>query len=190
MSEKKIDKKKLEYLDIAKGIGILLVVFGHALTEKYATASSFWFVLRMAVYFTHMSIFFIISGFLFEYKKDSYSKKSFGQFFTKKATVYLVPYVFFSVLILLIFRLASLVGIGGIFDNVNILSSNWLDNLLMIITFEHHPDNHLWFIYVMFVVLMIGFWIKNFRFCHLLSYFIYFMQLRGFLISRKLFGKL
>ncbi|MDO4945497.1 MAG: acyltransferase, partial [Ruminococcus sp.] len=161
MSEKKIDKDKLEYLDIAKGIGIILVVFGHALTEKYAAASSFWFVLRRAVYFTHMSIFFIISGFLFEYKKDSYSKKGFGQFFTKKATVYLVPYVFFSVLILLILRLASLVGIGGIFDNVNILSSNWLDNLLMIITFEHHPDNHLWFIYVMFVVLMIGFWIKK-----------------------------
>ncbi|MCD4694754.1 MAG: acyltransferase family protein, partial [Bacteroidales bacterium] len=52
-------KQRFEWIDIAKGIGILLVVYGHCqpppLIEKF-------------VYAFHMPLFFFISGFLFRHK--------------------------------------------------------------------------------------------------------------------------
>ena len=57
-----IEKKHYESIDIAKGIGILLVVFGH-LTVGKQNVYSF-------IYSFHMPLFFLLSG-LFSSNKDS-----------------------------------------------------------------------------------------------------------------------
>ena len=59
-----ISSKRLNYLDYAKGIGILLVVLGHI----YNNNTKLW------IYSFHMPLFFIISGYLLEYNK-TYDKK-------------------------------------------------------------------------------------------------------------------
>ena len=48
------EKKRIAYLDIAKGIGILLVMLGHIVP------SSMW--IHTAIYSFHMPLFFILSG--------------------------------------------------------------------------------------------------------------------------------
>ena len=58
--QSRAEQSRARYLDIAKGIGITLVVFGH-LSERYQ-------FLRILVYSFHMPLFFIISGSL---NKDS-----------------------------------------------------------------------------------------------------------------------
>jgi fucose 4-O-acetylase-like acetyltransferase len=51
------DSLRLHYIDIAKGIGIILVVVGHTSTPLY---------LHNIIYQFHMPLFFILSGlFLF-----------------------------------------------------------------------------------------------------------------------------
>ena len=50
-----LTKKRLNYLDYAKGIGILLVVLGHI----YNNSVKLW------IYSFHMPLFFIISGYLY-----------------------------------------------------------------------------------------------------------------------------
>lgn len=80
---------RLEYLDIAKGIGILLVVLGHHLSGFDRLTA--W------IYSFHMPLFFVISGWLYSHKRPNDSMWAFA---TKKAKSLLYPYVVFSILIL------------------------------------------------------------------------------------------
>ena len=57
-------KKRIEYMDIAKGIGILLMIIGHIKLEHEKIITF--------IYSFHMPLFFLISGYFFKYriKKD------------------------------------------------------------------------------------------------------------------------
>ena len=84
------DVFRMDYLDMAKGFGIILVVLGHHLTVS--EAFTVW------IYSFHMPLFFILSGWLYAHKKNALS---FGEFVKKKSRSLLYPYVVFSILILL-----------------------------------------------------------------------------------------
>jgi len=84
--------KRLDYLDMAKGVGIILVVLGHSTycnQDLLTIISSF-----------HMPLFFIISGMLIMHKREE--EKSFINSVKKKAVTLLVPYITFSVIYLLV----------------------------------------------------------------------------------------
>ena len=103
--------RRLEYIDLMKGLGALLVVIGHM---KYADFSD---IITKFIYGFHMPMFFWISGYL--YKKPS----SFFGYVIKKAKALLLPWVFFGVLYLLITLLSSgihafLSGVVGLFVKV------------------------------------------------------------------------
>lgn len=72
-------KKRIDYLDLAKGIGILLVVWAHA----RGPYSSY-------MYQMHMPFFFIISGLLYS------SSKPLKQFIKGKITSLYIPFVFWN----------------------------------------------------------------------------------------------
>ncbi len=77
-------KKRLEYMDIAKGIGMLAIIIGHAgvLFEKY-------------VFPFHVPLFFIISGYFINLKKD------FGTYAKAKVKQLLLPYIVTSFVVIL-----------------------------------------------------------------------------------------
>ena len=56
-------KRRIEYIDIAKGIGIILVVAGHLLDKENE--------LHRFIYAFHMSLFFVLSGLLLEEDRKS-----------------------------------------------------------------------------------------------------------------------
>ena len=76
--------QRYDYIDIAKGIGILLVVWGHIMLTG---------VSHQLVYAFHMPVFFLISGMLFQRGKS----KSFGSFLKKRSLRLLLPYAIYSV---------------------------------------------------------------------------------------------
>lgn len=80
---------RLDYLDIAKGIGILLVLFGHNLGGF--PQFTIW------IYSFHMPLFFIISGWLYAYKKPSMNIRVWIK---RKACSLLYPYWIFSILVI------------------------------------------------------------------------------------------
>ena len=56
-------KERFRAVDLAKGIGIILVVLGHSLKQTEADAK--WIrVLVCLIYSFHMPLFFMLSGFL------------------------------------------------------------------------------------------------------------------------------
>lgn len=75
---------RINWIDVARGIGIILVIQGHALSAL---------VYRHFIYAFHMPLFFFISGLLFDYKKYSLSVT-----FKKSVKGILVPYVGFALL--------------------------------------------------------------------------------------------
>lgn len=74
--------KRIEYLDIAKGIGILLVVLGHNDFEVISP-----FIQRM-IYSFHMPLFFFLSGYFIN------TLVPFFDFFKKRFNALMKPYIF------------------------------------------------------------------------------------------------
>lgn len=99
-------KKRLDYIDSAKGIGILFVLIGHLCSLKFG--------LGQYLYSFHMPLFFIISGFLLFYN-DSWRDMSGKDIFIKKMKSLFYPYVVFSILALIYIYFAKNAGfIDGI----------------------------------------------------------------------------
>lgn len=85
---------RIDYLDIAKGIGIILVCVGHACTNQAVTAEcQFADVIRFVTLF-HMALFFFINGMLYNAK---YSDKPLTGIL-KKIKAYYVPFVTYNLL--------------------------------------------------------------------------------------------
>lgn len=75
---------RYDYIDIAKGLGILMVVWAHIMITGWT---------HQLFYAFHMPLFFLLSGLLFQ--KEKYP--SFGKFVVRRAKRLLVPYVVYSV---------------------------------------------------------------------------------------------
>lgn len=84
-------KTRISFIDMAKGIGILLVVIGHS--EFPSTGLITW------ISSFHMPLFFILSGMLFSHTNAL--KKDFRTFVKRKARSILLPYAVFSILSIL-----------------------------------------------------------------------------------------
>lgn len=81
-------QERIHYLDMTKGIGMLLVVIGHI---SYVSEP-----IRQYVSAFHMSLFFFVSGMLIWYKEEE--KVAFKTLFRKKLKSLMLPYAFFSIL--------------------------------------------------------------------------------------------
>ncbi len=77
-------KERFDYLDIARGLGILMVVWAHILVKGWS---------HEVIYSFHMPLFFFLSGMVFQ--KNKYV--SFSDFFTHRAKRLLLPYVIYSI---------------------------------------------------------------------------------------------
>ena len=85
--------RRLDYLDISKGVGILLVVLGYVYTMRQGINRS---IPTVWIYSFHMPLFFIISGILVKFTEGKWIKKSFWQIFKSKFKHLMIPYFLFG----------------------------------------------------------------------------------------------
>lgn len=90
----KQQKVRLDYLDIAKGIAIFLVVVGHV-TEAFDVP-----FYRVVIYAFHMPLFFIVSGSVTKRHRhiEKYNLKNFLEFLKKNVLALVVPYLIWSLI--------------------------------------------------------------------------------------------
>lgn len=93
---------RLDYLDIAKGIGIILVVLAHVYAFNPEIAVSRGKIVTW-IYSFHMPLFFIIAGMLTKYKNKVDIKKTI----ISRIKGLLIPYFFFSLISIFIFSLMA-----------------------------------------------------------------------------------
>lgn len=98
--------KRLNYIDAAKGVGIILVVLAHHLRGGGADEPYVYSVTQWINSF-HMPLFFIISGFLYEMKNEE--DISFKSFLKQKSKSVLYPYFTFSAVLILWYALFYIV---------------------------------------------------------------------------------
>lgn len=123
-------ERRISCIDIAKGIGILLVYIGHCDLD-YKSSLFLW------IYSFHMPLFFFISGSLFtppncENCKNNVYKPIY-LYIARKSVSLLFPYLFFSILYTILYLICS-----------NMPISNWL--------LFGWGKNPLWFIPILFFI--------------------------------------
>lgn len=129
------NRERILWIDAAKAIGILMVVFGHNwLDEKFC----YYF------YSFHMPLFFILAGITFSTKKD------FADFSWKKFKTLIIPYLFFSVCIMVVYWIMSYTHSG----DYNIRSE-------VFSYLKQQRHTHLWFLPVLFASELVVFIILN-----------------------------
>ena len=92
--------KRIEYVDIAKGFSILLVVIYHMANQDYSNEYPFFVEVNSYFSVFRMPFFFFMSGVFFSYSK------SFMPFLLSKADVFLKPY-FFVLTLLYVFNVIA-----------------------------------------------------------------------------------
>lgn len=115
MSQTVVKNNRLVYIDVAKGILILLVVLGHVLAGSNIVTK----VMIRAINSFHVPAFFAISGFLV--KEESVRKCSFLDFLIKKIKRLFLPYLvfeLFAAIIQTLFLMPPSVDIWGIVTNI------------------------------------------------------------------------
>lgn len=115
-------------IDIAKGIGILLVVLGHcAIPTK-------WFTL---IYLFHMPLFFFTAGLVFRPSSDNEA------FYQKKKRTLLFPYAVYGFLFVVVDTLVNNPSADGLLTN------------LLSLTFQIRYSSE-WFLFAMFITVMLA----------------------------------
>lgn len=85
-----VKSNRISYIDLAKGLGIVLIVIGHSVKTGW---------LREYLYSFHVPFFFLLSGMTYKISSD---KKSFWK---RKLQTIIVPYFFAGILSILAFSL-------------------------------------------------------------------------------------
>lgn len=126
-------------VDLAKGLGIALVVIGHTIRGLDETTLPDWIVsVDRWIYAFHMPLFFLLSGLFIERSV----RGTFSIMLNKKTATIVYPYLLWSV--------AQEVVRSGTGARTDPLSSIW--------TVVYEPVMQFWFLYVLFVgtVLFVG----------------------------------
>lgn len=94
-------KKRITYLDMAKGAGIVLMVAGHLIGSVQAIDYKPYFSpAYQYIASFHMPLFFIVSGILLWITKEE--QKDMGQIVRRKAKALMLPYATFSLIYIVI----------------------------------------------------------------------------------------
>ena len=161
---KENSNNRIVWVDIAKGIGIILVLIGHISQNKN---------LHYFIYSFHMPLFFIISGYL-------YSEKE--QYVRKKAKSILLPYLFWSIVSFLYWVLIE--------RNLRTQNLNPIIPATNILIARGGEDNYifnvaLWFLPCLFVTeVMFNFLKKRIKNIKILSIIILFFSILGYTYSK------
>lgn len=99
------EKKRFDYIDAAKGLAMLLVIFGHTFRESMRADLAWCDVSYIVVYRFHVSLLFLLSGLGFGLAAQRYREQSPLEFLRRKACSLLLPWLSYSVLMYIIFAL-------------------------------------------------------------------------------------
>lgn len=141
---KKNDIKEINYI---KGVAIILVFIGHAATPSFLQRPYYYEFIVQAIYSMHMSLFFLVSGFLSLKVNNMNLRKDYLLFIKNKFYRLGIPFLtvsFFTNLIIIIFKL--------LFNQ----QMNKSELLYMIKIIFLYPENGimgaLWFIYTLMMI--------------------------------------
>ena len=139
-----VKKQRYREIDIAKGIAIILVVLGHCVIDTNGKVPlGIPSITAQVIYSIHLSLFFFLSGLLSN--KIIEHKKINGKYILKRFKRLIIPY-FVCGLVFVVMQIAQSKMIGEHYS----FSSLWK------IVIGINPYYNLWFLFVLFILSLIG----------------------------------
>jgi fucose 4-O-acetylase-like acetyltransferase len=132
--DKNQHKLRLHYLDYAKGLGILLIVFGHVV-QNFNNIKSIESFINYEV-----SIFFVVSGGLFLFTDSK--NLPFNKYFQKKIQSLVIPYILFSII-------NSVMKLGVLFITNKLNNQTIKDEIT---AFLITGNGTVWFLITLFII--------------------------------------
>jgi fucose 4-O-acetylase-like acetyltransferase len=136
-------QQRYQWVDIAKGIGIIFVVYGHVirgLNNAHLIDEHLFYLSDTLVYSFHMPLFFVLSGLFFKRSIEKYSRTGL---IVEKCKSILYPYIIWSLL------QTSIEIVLSQYTNKTVA----LDDLLHCIFF---PRDQFWFLFTLFFINIIS----------------------------------
>ncbi|MEO0289433.1 MAG: acyltransferase family protein [candidate division WOR-3 bacterium] len=163
--------RRENFIDIAKSIGIFLVVLGHTEIDQN---------LKTFIYSFHMPLFFIISGFLLKIESN------FKEFFLKRFKRLILPYFIFSFLTYLFWIFVTGRHGIGLVSEIGYLKPV-IGTLIGLSHNDYLVHNiSLWFLYVLFLTELIYFYISRIKNQVLLFIVPIILSFIGYVVTNKL----
>lgn len=131
-------KKRIEYFDVAKGIGAFLVLIGHLQGADFFQYSPYIIPMCEWIFSFHMAFFFIISGMLINYKNDI--DKDLNDIAKRRFKGIMIPYYWFSFFYMTVVVVAY-------FKKEILIGTVWLNLWYVLSTYGM---NVLWFLPALF----------------------------------------
>ena len=151
-------KNRINWIDVGKGIGILLVVLGHSLRDSMMSSSTVCNAIYTMVYAIHMPFLMYLSGYMFAVKSDSYLQKGIKKYGLLKANKLMKPYLVYAVIVYtgirIVFQNETL---GNILTLSGYQKENFSQFVLGLLSGENAYSFHLWYIYCLAVLSILGF---------------------------------
>lgn len=133
-------RNHIEWVDYAKGIGIILVVYGHVargvLNAGIAVDKELLLLLDKLIYSFHMPLFFFLSGLFFV---GSLQKRTTSGLIINKLHTLIYPYLLWSII-----QLSMQIGL--------VEYTNFEKTFENIYSFLWQPSDHFWYLYTLFVM--------------------------------------
>ncbi len=143
--------KRLNVIDVAKGLGIIFVVYAHTCYQHD---------LLTLIYAFHMPLFFLISGML--YDKNKYP--DFKSFFTKRFKALFIPYVGFELASIGCLYLAERAySHAQLFDVSKEQYIEYLQQIIISNWSRTHVNQPLWFIPCLLLIEALYFYISKMK---------------------------
>lgn len=136
----KVNKKHFFEIDVCRGIGIILVVLGHAIKQTGVQNTAFDMIVSV-IYSFHMPLFFFLSGFVSDRIMRFISWEERKNYIKGRAFRLLIPYFSVGLLYMPLKFFLSRYAVKP-YD----FASAWK------IFLGDNPNTALWFVYILFVV--------------------------------------
>ncbi len=147
MKMKKIEIKRIDWIDTLRGIGMFLVIWGHVFpTNKWR--------IRRYIYSFHMPLFFFISGLTF---KDS-DKLSFKDYLKKRIKGLIIPYLAINIVCYIIWAVLFHYNIVIDFDALDYFFGIFVSHATLVPC----AGSQTWFIITLFISEIIFYFLKKY----------------------------
>ena len=158
------ENKRVEWIDAARGIGIILAMLIHTATTAIRNHDIGVNILYLFTITATMPVMMFLSGCSVSLSKERYKQMSFKDFLKKKFKSLLVPYLCYATIIYLIFEITSFIpGIGGLMNRVGYGGMHPVYFLIGLLIGNNEFSIHVWFLYVLFCYEIITFLV--FKYC-------------------------
>lgn len=145
--------KKRDIIQLMRGIACIMVIVFHAVSVLPLTPVQN--NINLVGNVIAMTLFFFLSGVVYQIGMDKKGKEEFKLFIKKKTVRLLFPYFSYSfVLYLIIFVANAIPHLKVILSDSEYHAVSVGTMIKSVVTLEGHVGIHLWFIYVLFFILL------------------------------------